>query len=222
MDVVALGERWTTRIIVLPGKSLVRRGPYRFMRHPNYLIVALELAVLRCRLKHGRSRWSLAHSTSRCWPIVSVSRTPPCEPFKARRRKQRCHPRCVPVPPKDESAAPRHEPHPRGGRLGTANARAIMSQQHLGGIECLKALRRAGIAVLMEAAVHTRADQPVIVIRPQIKVTWRRLGEALSMPRSVSRSAIPRRARSLACSSSQFTKANWKAPTRLPPSTRVI
>ena len=42
----SLGRRWTTRIIVLPGAPLVRRGPYRFVRHPNYLIVAAEIAVL--------------------------------------------------------------------------------------------------------------------------------------------------------------------------------
>jgi methyltransferase len=41
-----LGPRWTTRIIVLPGAPLVRSGPYRFVDHPNYLIVALEIAVL--------------------------------------------------------------------------------------------------------------------------------------------------------------------------------
>jgi len=41
-----LGERWTTRIIVKPGASLVRKGPYRFLNHPNYLIVTLEIAVL--------------------------------------------------------------------------------------------------------------------------------------------------------------------------------
>ena len=39
----ALGERWTTRVIVLPGAALVRRGPYRFMRHPNYVAVLIEL-----------------------------------------------------------------------------------------------------------------------------------------------------------------------------------
>jgi methyltransferase len=44
--VASLGERWTTRIIVLPGAPLVRRGPYRFMPHPNYAIVAAEIAVL--------------------------------------------------------------------------------------------------------------------------------------------------------------------------------
>ena len=42
----SLGPRWTTRIIVLPGEPLVRRGPYRFLPHPNYLLVAAEIAVL--------------------------------------------------------------------------------------------------------------------------------------------------------------------------------
>lgn len=42
----SLGPFWTTRIITLPGAPLVRRGPYRFVRHPNYLVVALEIAVL--------------------------------------------------------------------------------------------------------------------------------------------------------------------------------
>jgi methyltransferase len=41
-----LGERWTTRIIVLPGAPLVTKGPFRFVRHPNYLIVVMEIAVL--------------------------------------------------------------------------------------------------------------------------------------------------------------------------------
>ena len=44
--VASLGERWTTRIIVLPEAPLVRRGPYRFIRHPNYVIVSLEIALL--------------------------------------------------------------------------------------------------------------------------------------------------------------------------------
>ena len=42
----SLGQRWTTRIILVPGEPLVRRGPYRFVRHPNYLVVAGEIAVL--------------------------------------------------------------------------------------------------------------------------------------------------------------------------------
>jgi len=42
----SLGERWTTRIIVLPEAPLVARGPYRFVNHPNYLVVIAEIAVL--------------------------------------------------------------------------------------------------------------------------------------------------------------------------------
>jgi methyltransferase len=41
-----LGDRWTTRIIVLPGAPLVRSGPYRFLNHPNYSIVVAEIALL--------------------------------------------------------------------------------------------------------------------------------------------------------------------------------
>ena len=41
-----LGERWTTRIIVLPGEQLVHAGPYRYVNHPNYVIVVLEIATL--------------------------------------------------------------------------------------------------------------------------------------------------------------------------------
>lgn len=41
-----LGSRWTTRIIVLPGAGLVKSGPYRFVSHPNYVVVCAEIAVL--------------------------------------------------------------------------------------------------------------------------------------------------------------------------------
>jgi methyltransferase len=44
--IATLGPRWTTRIIVLPEAPPVRRGPYRFVDHPNYLVVAAEIAVL--------------------------------------------------------------------------------------------------------------------------------------------------------------------------------
>jgi methyltransferase len=43
---ITLGRRWTTRILVLPGAPLVRTGPYRFLSHPNYAVVAGEIAVL--------------------------------------------------------------------------------------------------------------------------------------------------------------------------------
>jgi len=42
----SLGPYWTTRIITLPDAPLVRRGPYRFMSHPNYAIVIGEMAVV--------------------------------------------------------------------------------------------------------------------------------------------------------------------------------
>jgi methyltransferase len=41
-----LGRFWTTRVISLPGAPLIRRGPFRFIRHPNYLIVELEFITL--------------------------------------------------------------------------------------------------------------------------------------------------------------------------------
>jgi methyltransferase len=44
--VASLGPFWTTRIITLADAPLVRRGPYRFVRHPNYMIVAGEIVLL--------------------------------------------------------------------------------------------------------------------------------------------------------------------------------
>jgi methyltransferase len=41
-----LGPYWTTRVITMPGEHLVNRGPYRFLRHPNYLVVIGEIALL--------------------------------------------------------------------------------------------------------------------------------------------------------------------------------
>jgi len=42
---LSLGPRWTTRIIVVD-EPLVRRGPYRFLAHPNYMLVAVEIAIV--------------------------------------------------------------------------------------------------------------------------------------------------------------------------------
>lgn len=52
----SLGRYWTTRIIVVPGAALVRVGPYRFFRHPNYLVVVMEIALLPLAL----GLWPLA------------------------------------------------------------------------------------------------------------------------------------------------------------------
>jgi methyltransferase len=44
--IATLGPRWTTRVIVPSDAPLVRSGPYRFLDHPNYAIVAVEIAIL--------------------------------------------------------------------------------------------------------------------------------------------------------------------------------
>ena len=41
-----LGDRWTTKIIVLPGAEPIKTGPFRFLNHPNYCVVIGEIAVL--------------------------------------------------------------------------------------------------------------------------------------------------------------------------------
>ncbi|HET6160913.1 MAG TPA: isoprenylcysteine carboxylmethyltransferase family protein [Dongiaceae bacterium] len=53
---LSLGRYWTTRIIVVPDAPLVRTGPYRFIRHPNYVVVVLEIALLPLAL----GSWPLA------------------------------------------------------------------------------------------------------------------------------------------------------------------
>jgi len=40
--IASLGQQWNTRVIVVPGLPLVRRGPYRWLAHPNYVAVVVE------------------------------------------------------------------------------------------------------------------------------------------------------------------------------------
>lgn len=49
--IATLGARWNVRIIVVPGEEPITSGPYRFIRHPNYVAVALEMACVP--LVHG-------------------------------------------------------------------------------------------------------------------------------------------------------------------------
>lgn len=69
--IATLGRFWTTRIITLPAAPLVRRGPYRFVRHPNYVVASLEIAVLP--LAFGQVWialvWSLANALLVGWRI---------------------------------------------------------------------------------------------------------------------------------------------------------
>jgi methyltransferase len=69
--IATLGRFWTTRIITLPAAPLVRRGPYRLVRHPNYWVASLEVAVLP--LAFGQVWialvWSLANALLVGWRI---------------------------------------------------------------------------------------------------------------------------------------------------------
>ena len=64
---VTLGRRWTVRVVVLPGERPVRRGPYRFLRHPNYLVVTLELLLIPLWL--GAWRTALAVLLPHAWTL---------------------------------------------------------------------------------------------------------------------------------------------------------
>lgn len=45
-SITSLGKYWNTKIIILPGSTLVKRGPYKYVKHPNYIIVGIELFVI--------------------------------------------------------------------------------------------------------------------------------------------------------------------------------
>ena len=60
--IASLGPRWTTRVIVRPGLAPVTRGPYRWLRHPNYAVVLLEIAVVPLAL--GLPLFALAFSAA--------------------------------------------------------------------------------------------------------------------------------------------------------------
>ena len=61
----SLGRRWNVRVVVLPGAVALRRGPYRWMRHPNYLAVVIEIAALP--LLHSAWLTALVFSTLNAW-----------------------------------------------------------------------------------------------------------------------------------------------------------
>ncbi|MCK9915721.1 hypothetical protein MXD81_41845 [Microbacteriaceae bacterium K1510] len=69
--IASLGRRWTTRVLVVPGTAPVSRGPYRWLRHPNYLVVGLEIAVvpLALGLPWVAVVFTLANTTLLAWRI---------------------------------------------------------------------------------------------------------------------------------------------------------
>lgn len=71
--VLTLGRRWNTRVVVVPGLPLVRRGPYRRMRHPNYAAVVIEGVALP--LVHTAWVTALAFTLLDAWVLrVRISR----------------------------------------------------------------------------------------------------------------------------------------------------
>jgi methyltransferase len=66
--IATLGDRWTTRIFVVPGEPPRLGGPYRFLRHPNYLAVIVEIAALP--LIHGAWLTALVGSILNAWVLT--------------------------------------------------------------------------------------------------------------------------------------------------------
>lgn len=65
--IATLGDRWTTRVFVVPGEGPVTNGPYRYLRHPNYLAVILEVAALP--LVHTAWLTALVASVLNLWML---------------------------------------------------------------------------------------------------------------------------------------------------------
>ena len=65
--IATLDGRWTTRIIVLPGVAPVTGGPYRFLRHPNYLAVILE--IFSVPMIHTAWLTALVFSLTNAWML---------------------------------------------------------------------------------------------------------------------------------------------------------
>ncbi|SKC47527.1 isoprenylcysteine carboxyl methyltransferase family protein [Krasilnikoviella flava] len=66
--IATLGERWNTRVIVVPGLPLVRRGPYRWLAHPNYVAVVVEGIALP--LVHTAWVTALAFTVLNAWLLL--------------------------------------------------------------------------------------------------------------------------------------------------------
>lgn len=61
---ISLGSFWNTKIIVLPGAHVVTKGPYKYLRHPNYLVVSMEIALLPLMFE--------AYFTAICFTILNA------------------------------------------------------------------------------------------------------------------------------------------------------
>ncbi len=66
----SLGKYWNTRIVIVPDAQLVRSGPYKFLKHPNYMIVAFELFVVP--MIFGAWITAIIFSLLNAWLLLSV------------------------------------------------------------------------------------------------------------------------------------------------------
>lgn len=66
-SIATLGERWNVRVLVVPGLAPVTKGPYRWLRHPNYLAVVLEIAAIP--LVHTAWLTALLFSALNAWML---------------------------------------------------------------------------------------------------------------------------------------------------------
>lgn len=66
----SLGRHWNTRILIVPGTQPVIRGPYRFLRHPNYLVVAVE--ILSLPLTFGAFFTAITFSILNAWLLLRI------------------------------------------------------------------------------------------------------------------------------------------------------
>lgn len=60
----SLGSFWNTKIIILPGATVVSKGPYKYLRHPNYLVVSIEITLLPLMFQ--------AYFTAICFTILNA------------------------------------------------------------------------------------------------------------------------------------------------------
>ncbi len=97
--IATLGERWNSRIIVVPELPPVTGGPYRFLRHPNYVAVVLELACVP--LIHGAWRTALFFSVGNAALLFVRIRAEEAALGEAYARAFAHRPRFIPEVPRD-------------------------------------------------------------------------------------------------------------------------
>ena len=91
--IATLGERWNTRVVVVPDEPAVAGGPYRFVRHPNYLAVVLEMVALP--LVHTAWLTALVGSVLNAWLLAVRIRVEEARPARARAATTRRSPAAV-------------------------------------------------------------------------------------------------------------------------------